>query len=469
MITTNTNINVEDIKTTGFIDANFTQIWTADASNLPSTRKNEIVSLSAYNGDDVYIAFRYEGTYNYSGRIWYIDNVQVYVGEFFTKDITAYSGDGGYYLIASPIGEVNPEHVLNMLANNYDLYYFDQSATDGLEWINYRSNANAGGGFNLQPGKGYLYANNENVTLSFTGVPYNENGQFDLTYDENASLKGWNLIGNPYPTIALLDNMSYYRLNPDGNALNATTENTPVAAMEGVFVQVTEANQKANFVVVTNNGEPSKVAKLNINVTQGRATSSATTLDNAIIRFDNGSTLGKFQLNPNHTKVYIPQGGKDYAIVRSATQGEMPVNFKAEKNGSYTLNVSAENMGMHYLHLIDNMTGADVDLLADPSYSFEAKTTDYASRFRLVFEADDNGATGSATFAYYNGNNWVISNPSTGSGSEATLQVIDVMGRILRSETLKGNAEINLNQPAGIYMLRLVNGENVKTQKIVVR
>ena len=148
----------------------------------------------------------------------------------------------------------------------------------------------------------------------------------------------------------------------------------------------------------------------------------------------------------------------------------MPVNFKAEKNGSYTLNVSAENMGMHYLHLIDNITGTDVDLLADPSYSFEAKTTDYASRFRLVFDANENGAsTSSAAFAYYNGNNWVISNPSTGSGSEATLQVIDVMGRILRSETINGNAEINLNQPAGIYMLRLVNGENVKTQKIVVR
>ena len=457
------------VSTEGMTYGDFSQtIWAADGDNLPSGRASATISLSDYDEKDIYVAFKFKGS-GTSGCTWYIDNVHVYVGEIFTKNITAYNGNGGYYLIASPIGEVNPEHVVNMLANNYDLYYFDQSATDGLEWINYRSEANDGGGFSLQPGKGYLYANNGNVTLTFTGVPYNGNGQFDLTYDENASLKGWNLIGNPYSTTALLDK-PYYRLNQGGYALNATTENTGISAMEGVFVQVTEANQKANFAVVTNNGESSKVAKLNINVTQGRATSSATTLDNAIVRFDNGSTLGKFQLNPNHTKVYIPQGGKDYAIVRSATQGEMPVNFKAEKNGSYTLNVSAENMGMHYLHLIDNMTGADIDLLADPSYSFEAKTTDYASRFRLVFDANENGAsTSSATFAYYNGNNWVISNPSTVSGSEATLQVIDVMGRILRSETLNGNAEINLNQPAGIYMLRLVNGENVKTQKIVVR
>ena len=79
MVSTNINMDVEDITTEGFIDENFVQLWTADASNLPSTKQNELVSLSEFDGEDVYIAFRYEGTYNYSGKIWYIDNVQVYV------------------------------------------------------------------------------------------------------------------------------------------------------------------------------------------------------------------------------------------------------------------------------------------------------------------------------------------------------------------------------------------------------
>lgn len=448
---------------------------------MTSDYTEKTISLNSYSGTGRYIALKCPSPTMYS-QAFYVDDITVEIPNVsFTKDIDAYTENSKdhYYLIASPIGEVNPEDVTNMLANNYDLYYFDQAATDGKEWINYRNDANAGGGFNLQPGKGYLYANSEDVTLTFTGAPYNESGLFDLIYDENATLKGWNLIGNPYSTIATLDK-AYYRLNQDGNALSATTENDAVEVMEGVFVQATETGQTANFAAITTtNGNTDKVAKLNINLTQNRgastgsattSTGSATTLDNAIIRFDNGSMLGKFQLNPNKTKVYIPQGDKDYAIVRSAAQGEIPVNFKAEKNGSYTLNVSAENMGMHYLHLIDNMTGADVDLLADPSYNFEAKTTDYASRFRLVFDANENGAsTSSATFAYYNGNNWVISNPATDSGSEATLQVIDIMGRILKSKTLNGNAEISLDQPAGIYMLRLVNNNDVKVQKVVVR
>lgn len=388
----------------------------------------------------------------------------------FEKPITAYTSDKDrYYLIASPIGTVSPENVTNMLSNSFDLYRFNQSAAANdqgitLEWENYKQ-VGDNYHFNLEPGKGYLYANSNDVTLTFTGTPYNGSGEVALTKTDNVDWSGWNLIGNPFGTDAAL-NMPFIRL-ADGGYSQVETEGQTVNCMEGVFVQATENGQSANFTPVRR-GESTSIAKLNISVVA--SASSATALDNAIVRFDGGATLGKFQLNPNHTKVYIPQDGKDYAIVRSATQGEMPVNFKAEKNGSYTLNVSAENMGMHYLHLIDNMTGADVDLLSDPSYSFEAKTTDYASRFRLVFEANENGAsTNSATFAYYNGNNWVISNPSTGSGSEATLQVIDVMGRILRSETLNGNAEINLNQPAGIYMLRLVNGENVKTQKVVVR
>lgn len=433
-------------------------IWSATGSN--SGNANATVSLASFNGQDIYVAFKFKGS-GTSGCTWYVDNVQVYVGEVFTKEISAYNGDGGYYLIASPVGEVNPQNVTNMLNNSYDLYAFDQA--EELEWRNYEANS-----FNLEAGKGYLYANNQNVTLRFIGTPYNGNGNIPLAYSEanpSTNMRGWNLIGNPFTTAATLDK-PYYRLNTNGSALKTETESTAVAAMEGVFVQATGASQSANFTAQTRGSEQATIAHTNIVVSNN----NGNMLDNAIIRFDNGETLGKFQLKENSTKIYIPVDGKDYAIVNAMAQNELPVNFKAAKNGTYTLSVNTENVEMNYLHLIDNMTGADVDLLADPSYSFEAKTTDYASRFRLVFDANENGAsTSSATFAYYNGNNWVISNPSTSSGSEATLQVIDVMGRILRSETLNGNAEINLNQPAGIYMLRLVNGENVKTQKIVVR
>ncbi len=431
--------------------------------DITSTYAEKTISLNSYSGNGRYIALKCPAANMYS-QAFYVDDITVEIPTSnFTKDITAYSENGGYYLIASPIGTVSPENVTNMLSNSYDLYYFDQS--QDKEWINYKGDQTLGqeGHFSIEPGKGYLYANSNNVTLTFTGTPYNGNGQVDLAYDADAVLKGWNLIGNPFGTETTL-NKPYYRLNADGNALKTETEETSIAAMEGVFVQATAAGEKATFAAVSRGGR-SNVAKLNIVVTRSRGVVE----DNAIVRFDGGATLGKFQLNPGHTKVYIPQEGKDYAIVRSATQGELPVNFKAEKNGTYTLSFSNEEVTFNYLHLIDNLTGADVDLLQQPNYTFDARMSDYASRFRLVFAADGaNEDVCEPNFAYYNGSNWTVSGPSTGSGA-ATLQVIDVMGRVLSTETISGNAEININQASGVYMLRLVTDDSVKVQKVVVR
>jgi hypothetical protein len=176
--------------------------------------------------------------------------------------------------------------------------------------------------------------------------------------------------------------------------------------------------------------------------------------------------MPKFQINKNSTKVYIPQDGKDYAVACAEAQGELPLNFRANENGQFTLTVNPEGIEMNYLHLIDNMTGANVDLLATPTYTFNASTTDYESRFRLVFAANNESSVSasSTTFAFYSNGNWMVNNEG-----EATLQVIDVMGRVLSNQTISGTAELSLNQQPGVYVLRLVNGNDVKTQKIVVK
>ena len=185
-------------------------------------------------------------------------------------------------------------------------------------------------------------------------------------------------------------------------------------------------------------------------------------IDRAIVRLDGGRQLPKLQFRQGSTKVYIPVDGQDYAIVSCEEMGAMPVSFKAEENGSYTLSLNSENVSFAYLHLIDNLTGKDVDLLQTPSYSFEAKTTDYANRFKLVFATGDN--SNDDNFAFFSNGSFVINNDGA-----ATLQVIDVTGRILSSESINGCTNVNVNAAPGVYMLRLINGNNVKVQKVVVK
>ena len=105
-------------------------------------------------------------------------------------------------------------------------------------------------------------------------------------------------------------------------------------------------------------------------------------------------------------------------------------------------------------------------MLQTPIYTFNATVNDYGSRFKLVFvcgDANGDNDGDNATFAFYSNGNWIIANEG-----QATLQVIDLTGRILSSETINGNVSKSLDVPAGVYVLRLVNGEKVRVQNIVV-
>ena len=381
--------------------------------------------------------------------------------ETYTLDITGYEAGstGGYYLIASPV-TVDPEEVEGMTTDDFDLYYFDEAEDN--EWRNYEAHP-----FNLVPGKGYLYAKQattegEIFHFELTGTPYDGDGTIELNYTEGGDFPGWNLVGNPYNEEAGL-NLPFYRMNTEGTELEPVSQGT-VNPMEGVFVIAQtdpETGDIINAQFTAGMGSNSGDEKLVLNVSRNRGN----VVDRAIVRFGQGGVLPKFQLNENSTKLYIVEGENEYAVVRSANEGEMPVSFKASENGNYTLSVNAENVEMEYLHLIDNMTGTDVDLLATPSYSFEARTNDYESRFRLVFSGNTNvgSSTSSETFAFFNGNSWVINNEG-----EATLQVIDMMGRVLSNEQFNGSYNNSLNLSAGVYVLRLSNGNTVKTQKVVV-
>ena len=518
------------LSTTGFDILNFgTTLWTADV--FPTTKTTVNLNLSAYDNQDVYIAFKYVGV-GTSGRTWYIDNVQVYVADnVFTtegewnnnsnwtngtptstqsvhinapvtipngvlvevdnitvgsgsitiaeggqlkhnnddviatmqKSITGYNrGGSNWYFIAHPMSEaVNVGASTDLTTGTYDLYAFDESK-DGEQWRNFKFADNHL--TKLETAQGYLYANGTGGTFNITGTlnPSNVDVETSLAYTSGKEFAGWNLVGNPFACNAYLDgNQAFYRVNANGDAIATTAATGAITPMEGVFVQTNATNQTVKFKSVA---PVTSTGNLNINIAQVNTNRGAKpAADNAIIRFDGGNVLEKLSFGDNTAKVYIPQESKDYAVVNAGEQGEIPVNFKTAENGTYTLSFTAENVDFSYLHLIDNMTGNDVDLLSNPSYTFDAQNTDYASRFKLVF-AQGNSNTGD-NFAFISNGNLMI----LGIEGEATLQMIDVTGRILSSETFSGSYNKTVNAPAGVYMIRLIQGNDARTQKIVVK
>ena len=377
--------------------------------------------------------------------------------------------NSGYMLIASPVAnDLNVADQVTLISGAYDLYSFDQSKA-GEEWRNYK----AGEFSTIENEKGYLYANANNDTISFAGAlkPSNSPVTINLDYTAEKPFSGWNLIGNPFACNAYLIDTAdmgnaFYRMNSAGNGFTAVASGT-IAPMEGIFVKASAASQSFKF---TREAPSSSAGKgdLNIQVAQVTNTRDAqSVVDNAIIRFDGGSTLQKFSFRDDNAKVYFTRDNKDYAVVNAQAQGEMPINFKAAENGTYTIDFSMDNVEFNYLHLIDNKTGMDIDLMQTSSYTFEASKTDYASRFRLLFSTNGNeNSNENNDFGFFDasGNLLVL-----GIEGKATLQLIDVTGRILSSETFSGNYSKALNASAGVYMLRLIQGNDVRTQKIVVK
>lgn len=368
----------------------------------------------------------------------------------FTLDIAQYtSGDNGWYLIASPVAVDIESNT--MVSGDYDLYRFNPTANK--EWENYK-NPEHSDFTTLEVGRGYLYANGDDggIQLCFTGVPANEG---DVTVTD----AGWNLVGNPLSTAAIVDR-DYYRMNDthDGIMTDAGTGN--IAVMEGVFVQTTQDDEIVAFTAVSRGTRSNDIESVTLNLMRNNYV-----IDRAIVRFNSDRQLGKLTLFDGDTKIYIPQGTEDYAIVSSNGQGEMPVNFLAAKDGQFTISVNPENVEMNYLHLIDNITGADVDLLANPSYTFNGSTMDYPSRFRLVFSAKSNDANvENDNFAFIS-NGQIILN---GVNNDATIQVIDMLGRVVISR-VGAQTIATAEMTSGVYVLRLLDGTNVMTQKIVVK
>ena len=500
---------------------NYVRIWLQTSFN--SSWVKTTVSLDAYTNQNILIAFRYDAGTSI-GHGWYLDDVEIKVScdkEFVTsgnwnvasnwspagvptiaqsvlisaaatipngcvananvisigtngsltiteggqlvhnnadvealvkKTIAGYGvSDNGWYLIASPVeGNKMPSQIGNLVANEpeaFDLYGFNQSESRE-EWQNYKT-----GAFDyLENTNGYLYANAETVNLEFEGelVPSGTPVAVALDYDSSPVMSGWNLVGNPFPCNAYFeDDVEFYRMNEEGSEL--ILSNGVINPCEGVFVKATSSGQSVSF---TKTAPSTGGGRLSFNLYN-----NGKTINRARVHFGGSRNTEVFAIRPSSTKLFFSKEGKDFAAVGSESSGELPLNFKASENGMYTITVNCEEK-MSYVHLIDNLTGTDTDLLTTSSYTFESKVTDYASRFKVVFVAQSDDAD---YFAFVNNGQLVVLNPD----HESILQVIDMMGHVV----LCGDAVSSLSMEgiaSGVYVVRLTKGGEVKTQKIVV-
>ena len=349
------------------------------------------------------------------------------------------NNQGCWYLIASPVTEqLNVADETNLKAasaNDYDLYVFNQASN--AEWCNYKQDH-----FTTIDNKtGYLYAHRSNIDIALAGTLNNTDGSVPISYTSGKPFAEYNLVGNPFPCDATIDKSDFYRIveTQEGSKIQLATTST-IAPMEGIFVKAVDGNDKTvTFSKETAKGKGNSGSMITMSV----SSNPGNALDIARIRFDGNLDMEKLMLRDGGTRLFIPQSGLEYALVVNNDFNDIPVNFTAATDGTYTIDFEIEGLTLDYLHLIDNLTGANIDLLAMPSYSFEAKTDDYPSRFRLLFNATDE-------------------HPNDFDDIEGDILIMDVTGRVV-------SADRNAKLTPGVYILKTVNGNDIKTKKIIIK
>ena len=377
------------------------------------------------------------------------------------KNIQAYTNDNnGWYTIATPFSSYDPANT-PMVGDSYDLYAYDESGNnEGKEWRNYKASA-----FSMASGHGYLYAHYPVATLRMTGTLNNGDASptIDLSYANGTeSIKGFNLLGNPTAhdiSFTKTENVSdgYYYLNNSENWVYETGNTVPVG--RGFLVKANAAGQTVTLNPQSKGNSADKGQYLCLAVGE----------EKVYVKLNEGVSMPLFDMKGHHASLYLTRDRQPYAMLVRDGASTLDLCFEARHCGEHTLTVDTQGLALDYLHLVDNLTGADVDLLSTPQYTFYAKASDYANRFRMVFDAVYEPVEESSSFAYVSNGQIVIAGLD-GDDSAATLQIIDATGRVLSCRAVSQMSAIpTTGMSSGVYVLRLITEKETYTQRIVLQ
>ena len=370
----------------------------------------------------------------------------------------------GWQFISSPMKDAaTASFVPNDHDNDYDLFKYVGGVE--LEWVNYKSPVDNDFEDKFKQGYGYMASYEVEGYAEFAGVLNNEtsfeyqnfNALNDADYFAN-----FYLLGNPFAFDMKWNNNNiaasglaegYAVVTTDGSYNYATTGDIKVG--DGFFVKVTGTNPSLSYTANTRNRNVDENKYINL-IASNKAGS-----DNVIINFaDNGRDgFAKLEnFNKNIAEIYVKDNEKRYGILNYDEDiEEIDVYFNAKKIGYYTIN-AISNADFSNVTLIDRITGIETNILTD-SYTFQATTNDSPERFIIRIDKE----TESENFVYKSGEELIIN-------AKGCVQIIDVMGRIVYSnDIVNDNHRINISSfKNATYIVRVVNTNEVKTQKIVI-
>jgi hypothetical protein len=428
----------------------------------------------------------------------------------------------GYTYFSSPFQSATVSQFaddINLNATFPAFYrYIENKASSG--WTAYTDTSGV-----LTPMVGYagnLGTNTSPVTIDMTGVVNNGTVTAPtLTNNNQPYTRGYNLVGNPYPspvdwdaaggwTRTNVDNAIYYfntgttdqytgtyssyinGVSSDGIATNI------IPAMQGFFVHVTDGSFPVSGTLAINN--TARVNNLTPNFHRERPltepllrlsagfTDNGGPSDPAVIYFDHHALQGFEQeldalkimnTDPAVPNLYVLADNRRFSIaawpdnIDSSTS--IPLGLTLEQEGyiSFTMPTLERMPAGRHFYLYDKETDITHDLHGTTPYRLLLRKGTYDNRFFLVLKpgANSNPSGNDAAYfhAYSTGNN-LYGQFDKVQGEKCTITVTNFAGQALLRKDFTGNGRYLLGSEysSGIYIVTFHTNSQQVSKKVFI-
>lgn len=380
----------------------------------------------------------------------------------------------------------------------------------------------------LDAATGYRAATTDGATLTFTGTVNTGDVLKDITIGTGASYAEWNLIGNPYPSYIDVEAFLTHVVSTQ----TAGERNIDLLdALSGIYGYdgdasdgwdiITLANDAGRYLApgqgffVAASGDGTLIADHDIEFTAAMRTTGtsddfiagrnnnpltfielkAFTANNDYsteFYFDADASQG---LDPGYDAVIWGGSVPSFALYSHLVQDNtgLPIALQALSDTDYNnviipLGVNANMSEQLTFSIIETTLPASIEVYLDDtltSTSTLLNTSDYvltpsedlngAGRFYLRFSNSALSITDSVfegVSIYTNQNNKTIA--VAGQLTEGTsASVYDIQGRLVASKVLASNTTLQTIDASslntGIYIVKLANGNTVKTEKVILK
>ncbi len=343
----------------------------------------------------------------------------------------------------------------------------------------------------VERGTGYILKTvNGDKTYEFTGTFNSGDYSYDVVNSGLDSDHGYNFVSNPYPSQIDLDNLTltnismFYAWDPETSTYLSYQIGTGgglgniLESCQGFFVKVSNSSSTGN-VTFKNDAR--------ISTTSGSTlkSNSVSTMPRIIIKVSNGEYedvlmvnetdianegYKLFSFNPDAPQIYAIDDTKDYCIYNKNVIVEddvIPIGFKTNADGVYTVNVTEQSFEGLDVALIDMQTTEVIPIAAGTSFEIAHTSSNDEQRFELIFKPTETTAVNDVAVStvkiYSVDNNVVIKSTNI---FDYTIYTLD--GKTVKVEEDKQGTEY-VPLSSGLYLVKVTNENKVLTQKVLIK